>query len=118
MSATASVAISTPGANPFATDATPTPFPEEPSSISGGAIAGIVVGALTGIALIGAAWLLILRRRRSNYFEDGYNADGHNADAPKIHYAHEADGIGPQVSEVSAANLKDQNGRPRLHEMQ
>lgn len=103
---------------------TSAPQAEETStSLSGGAIAGIVVGAIAGIALIGAAWFLLARRRRRSddpappvYVEEGYPTD-----AQKIsyaHVAHEADGTDSQVAEVSAANVKDHDGRSRVHELQ
>ncbi|KAL4915985.1 hypothetical protein BDW62DRAFT_187292 [Aspergillus aurantiobrunneus] len=55
-------------------DTTPTPDSEVVSnsgsdSLSGGTIAGIVVGAVVGVALIlGAAWFLLRRRRRGQGF--------------------------------------------------
>lgn len=44
---------------------TPTPAPSKKSSgLSGGAIAGIVIGSIAGVALIAAAALLIFRRKQ------------------------------------------------------
>jgi hypothetical protein len=89
------------------------------SSLSGGAIAGIVIGAVAALVLIGAAWFFIARRRRSAgpsppaYAEEGH----HTVAAPKTHYAFEADGTSHQVSEVSAANTKDHDGRAQVYEM-
>jgi len=89
------------------------------SSLSGGAIAGIVIGAVAALALIGAAWFFIAHRRRSAgpsppaYAEEGH----HTVAAPKTQYAYEADGTSQQVSEVSAANTKDHDGRAQVYEM-
>ena len=89
------------------------------SSISGGAIAGIVIGALASIALIGAAWFFVARRRRpAGPPPPVYVEESQASGLSKTHYAHEADGVGPQVSEVPAANIKDHNGRSRVHELQ
>ena len=106
------------------TSGTSAPQTEETStSLSGGAIAGIVVGAIAGIALIGAAWFLLARRRRRSdnpappmYAENGYPTDAQKTSY--AHVAHEADGAESQVAEVSAANVKDHDGRSRVHEMQ
>ena len=106
------------------TSGTSAPQTEETStSFSGGAIAGIVVGAIAGIALIGAAWFLLARRRRRSdnpappmYAENGYPTDAQKTSY--AHVAHEADGAESQVAEVSAANVKDHDGRSRVHEMQ
>jgi hypothetical protein len=100
---------------------TSAPHTEDTStSLSGGAIAGIVVGAIAGIALIGAAWFLLVRhRRRSDYSAPPmYAENGYPTDPQKTSYAHEADGAEPQVAEVSAANVKDHDGRSRVHELQ
>ena len=106
------------------TSGTSAPQTEKTStSLSGGAIAGIVVGSIAGIALIGAAWFLLARRRRrsDNSAPPMYAENGYPTDAQKIsyaHVAHEADGAESQVAEVSAANVKDHDGRSRVHEMQ
>lgn len=114
-SATASASVSTSGSN-YATSAA---SPSSSSSLSGGAIAGIVIGALAGVALIGAAWYFIARRRQAASSSPPVYVEGnHIANAPKTYYTYEADGVGPQVSEVSAANVKDHDGRTRVHEMQ
>jgi hypothetical protein len=89
------------------------------SSLSGGAIAGIAIGAVAALALIGAAWFFIARRHRSvgssppAYAEEGH----HTVAAPKMQYAYEADGTSQQVSEVSAANTKDHDRGARVYEM-
>ncbi|KAF1365453.1 hypothetical protein EJ07DRAFT_150950 [Lizonia empirigonia] len=114
-SATASASVSTSGSN-YATSAA---SPSSSSSLSGGAIAGIVIGALAGVALIGAAWYFIASRRQAASPSPPIYVEADNiADAPKTYYTYEADGVGPQVSEVSAANVKDHDGRTRVHEMQ
>ena len=106
------------------TSGTSAPQTEKTStSLSGGAIAGIVVGSIAGIALIGAAWFLLARRRRrsDNSAPPMYAENGYPTDAQKIsyaHVAHEADGAESQVAEVSAANVKDHDGRSRVHELQ
>lgn len=92
---------------------------QQSTTLSGGAIAGIVIGVVAGLALIGAAWFLIARRRRSAgppppaYAEEAH----HPIAAPKTQYAYEADGASQQVFEVSAANTKDHDGRARVYEM-
>lgn len=88
--------------------------------MSGGAIAGTVIGAIAGIVLIGAAWFFIARRRRPiDPSSPAYSEEGdQTVVAPKMQYAYEADGASQQVSEVSAANTKDHDGRARLYEMQ
>ena len=128
-SSTAVASSSTSGTSGTSTSSTSTsgtsaPQTEESStSLSGGAIAGIVVGAIAGIALIGAAWFLLARRRRRSdrlappmYVEAGYQTDAQKT--IYAHVAHEADGADSQVAEVSAANVKDHDGRARVHEMQ
>ena len=120
-SSTSGTSTSSTSTSSTSTSSTSAPQTEEAStSLSGGAIAGIVVGAIAGIALIGAAWFLLARRRRPSedpappmYVEAGYQTD-----AQKTSYAHEADGAEPQVAEVSAANVKDHDGRSRVHELQ
>lgn len=119
--ASTSPSISAPisSADPSSSNTGSTNQSTKSSSLSGGAIAGIVIGALAGIALIGATWFIIARRRRSSgpsppaYAEEGHQT----AAAPKTQYAYEADGINQQVSEVSAANTKDHDGRARVYEM-
>ena len=89
------------------------------SSISGGAITGVVIGALAGVALIGAAWFFTVRRRRpAGPPPPVYVEESQASGLSKTYYAYEADGAGPQVSEVSAANVKDHDGRCRVHELQ
>ncbi|UPX14559.1 uncharacterized protein EKO05_0005037 [Ascochyta rabiei] len=89
------------------------------ASLPGGVIAGIVVGALAGISLIGVAWFFVARRRLSTASTPLAHVEGiYQVDAPKICYAHEADGIESQISEISAANNKDHDGKIRVHEMQ
>lgn len=87
--------------------------------MSGGAIAGIATGALAGLVLVGASWFFIARRRIAvGPTPPMHIEEGHGADGSKTYYAHEADGVEPQVSEVSAANAKGHDGRIRVHEMQ
>ena len=50
-----------------------------------------------------------------------YAENGYQNDEQKIRYANvaqEADGAESQVAEVSAANVKDNDGRSRVKEMQ
>jgi hypothetical protein len=123
-SSTAVASSSTSSTSGTSTSDTSAPHTEETStSLSGGAIAGIVVGAIAGIALIGAAWFLLARRRRrsDNSAPPMYAENGYPTDAQKTsyaHVAHEADGAESQVAEVSAANVKDHDGRSRVHELQ
>lgn len=71
-----------------------------------------------GSVLIGAAWLFIVRRRRAAGSKPQmYVEEGHGNDGSKTYYAHEVDGIEPQVAEVSAANTRDHDGRIGIHEM-
>lgn len=89
------------------------------SALSGGAIAGIVIGALAGVALIGAALFFIARRHRPAAPPPAEYAEiDRTTHSPKISHAHEADVGEPQVSEVSAANTKDHAGRTRVYEVQ
>lgn len=90
------------------------------SSLSGSAIGGIVIGAVVGIALIGAAWFFIARRSRSTEpLLPAYAAEDHRQITdPKTQYTYEADGAEPQVFEISAATVKDHEGRVRVHEIQ
>lgn len=46
------------------TTQTPTPTPSKKSGLSGGAIAGIVIGSIAGVGLIAAAALIIFRRKQ------------------------------------------------------
>lgn len=93
---------------------------QQSTTLSGGAIARISIGVVAGLAFIGAAWFLIARRCRSA----GSSApdcveEAHDPIAtPKMQYACEADGASQQVSEVSAANAKDHDGRAWAYEIQ
>lgn len=119
-STTASTSSSVAAANPSGSGLTAPTNSKTSSTFSAGAIAGIVIGALTVVALIVVAWFFLARRRRSafsgtpTYVEGGHGA---GAEAPKTSYHHEADGAETQVSEVSAANTKDHDGRTRVFEM-
>lgn len=86
--------------------------------LSGGAIAGTVIGALMGVALVGTATFFIGRRHRSaGSSPPVYIEGGSTAVFSKAMFAHEADGRDTQVCEVSAANAEDHDGRQRVHEM-
>ncbi|KAF2633885.1 hypothetical protein BU25DRAFT_486881 [Macroventuria anomochaeta] len=118
-SATATASGSTSAPTPTSSSSTVARNSGASSSLSGGATAGIIIGALAGIMLVGAAWFFIARRRRpAGPPPPVYAEKGQRADDPKTYYAHEADGSGPQVSEISAANVKDHDGRTGVHEMQ
>lgn len=91
---------------------------ENSAKLSGGAIAGIVVGTLAGVALLGATLFVVLRRRRSaKPSAPIYIEKVPTSEVPKAFYAHEADGDRPQVSEVPAATIDEIDGRGRVHEM-
>ncbi|KAJ8111904.1 hypothetical protein OPT61_g5613 [Boeremia exigua] len=91
---------------------------ETSSRIPPGAIAGIVIGAFAAVTLAIAAWFLVAHRRRSAASPPPtYVEAGHAPELSKTVYHHEADGAEPQVSEVSAANKKDHDGRTRVFEM-
>ncbi|XP_014557578.1 hypothetical protein COCVIDRAFT_15168 [Bipolaris victoriae FI3] len=87
-------------------------------SLSAGAIAGIVIGAVAGIALIGAAWFLIARRRR---VADS-SLDKHQTSGPSEmqthYYAHEAGSPEPKVSELSGTNPTSHDKTSRTYELQ
>lgn len=92
---------------------------EESSALSSGAIAGIVIGALVLVGLVGAAWFFFARRRKSRKLPPPiYIEEGHPTEVSKTSYAYEADGGEPNVSEVPATNVKDQNGKTKVHELQ
>ncbi len=88
------------------------------STISAGAIAGIVIGAVVAMALMVAVWFFFAYLRRpAVYAPPTYVEEGHSATPPKASYPHEADASGSQVSEVPAADAKNHNGRERVYEM-
>jgi hypothetical protein len=60
------------------TDSEATQTNTDPDSISGGAIAGIVIGALAGLALIGGLLWFFLRRRRNATSASNPNEPKHN----------------------------------------
>ena len=60
-----SASVSAPASTPSPSQSAPSPGGGS-SSISGGAIAGIVIGALAGVALVALlAWLLLMRRNQA-----------------------------------------------------
>ena len=74
------------------------------SSPSGGAIAGIVIGALAGLALIGALlWLFLRRRRNSN----NKNTSSNNNNAPK-----------ERLTSTDGASLQEYQDLPRSQELE
>lgn len=74
-------APSTSTASPTTTDSTgtATPSPDEDSDLSGGQIAGIVVGVVAAVILLvaGAFWIYIRRRRTRRRTPDVIEAAGH-----------------------------------------
>ncbi|KAJ4993987.1 hypothetical protein SVAN01_00464 [Stagonosporopsis vannaccii] len=113
-----SASASTSASNPAKSDTTWPVNSDTSSRLSGGAIAGVVIGALVGVALIGATTFFLGHRHRSTDLSPPIHVEGDaTIVSTKTFYAHEADGGEPQVSEVSAANVKDHDGRTRVHEM-
>lgn len=116
LASTTSVSTST---TSFSTSKTTPPIDSDTSpALPGGAIAGIVIGALAGVALIGATLFFVVRRRRSAEISPPLYVEADStSEESKTFYAHEADGIGAQVSEAPAINERGPDRRMRVHEM-
>jgi len=66
----------------------------------------------------GAATFFVGRHDLSDSISPAIHVDGDpTVMAPKVWHAHAADGDEPQVSEVSAADVKDHDGEARVHEI-
>lgn len=118
-SATTAISSNIASSSPSSSSSSISSASERPSTLSGGAIAGIVVGAVAGLALIGTAWFFFASRRKSaNQTPPLYVEEGYPNETPKESYAYEADGSQPQVSEVPASNGKNDNAAARVHELQ
>ncbi|KAL6711693.1 hypothetical protein ACN47E_004627 [Coniothyrium glycines] len=104
------------------TSATPAPnnvSPEgnEPGSISGGEIAGIVVGVVAGLALLAALIFLLARRRRSaSRSKLGLVEAYPPVWDSKTYHAYEADSGQPAV-EVPAMGVKRHAQRAPVYEL-
>jgi hypothetical protein len=78
------------------------------SSLGGGVIAGIVIGAIAGIALVlSAAFLIIKRRRRDSAGTEPILGPAYRDS--KTYYGHDADGMTPPVEAP--------DGREQFHEL-
>jgi hypothetical protein len=75
---------------------TPTPGTTNDSSLGGGAIAGIVIGAVAGFALVLSAAFLILKRRRSDSAGSEPMLEPAYRDA-KTYYGYVADAVTPPI---------------------
>ncbi|KAG9850960.1 hypothetical protein KCU98_g4839, partial [Aureobasidium melanogenum] len=85
--------------------------PSESTSLSGGTIAGIVIGAVAGLAIISAAIFFFIRRRRS---KNGYgdvalisfdeDKNGHH-EVPK--YEHKEDALPSPTYEADSAHVNE-----------
>lgn len=84
--------------------------PPPPSKISGGAIAGAVIGALAGLAIIIGAAYWLLRRRQRNKGDSTVAEDYRNAELP-------GDGTSPvdkQLAEMPAADEAYELDQPHV----
>ena len=116
--ATANAALTCPHINhinpgSFEPYAAPTPTPVGGSSLSGGAIAGIVIGALVGVAIVlGALWFFWFRKRRA-----GKNAEkAGDAEHPPPAYSADAKVAAGPHEQTPLTELSSQEAevRPEL----
>ncbi|KAG9734830.1 hypothetical protein KCU73_g10663, partial [Aureobasidium melanogenum] len=85
--------------------------PSESTSLSGGAIAGIVIGAVAGLAIVSAAIFFLIRRRRSKAgygdvalisFDEDKNT---HHEVPK--YEHKEDTLSSPTYEADSAYVNE-----------
>jgi hypothetical protein len=93
--------------------------PNSSSSLSGGAIAGIVIGSIIGVAIVFFAGVLVARRK----LRSRYNAPPMQATGPtyyneqKIPQSYTAEAMDSQIAEAPATSVRGHERRSKIQEM-